>query len=146
MSVDRATAVECYQFDTAKAGKFVAVINPRRRVPTRQTNTARVHTAMGDACSYTNLTHYRQWVSFKAVGEHRGSPCRDNLRIVYASFLEEENKRKMKKKWWRIFLFVVVGKSECLVRYARFGGCACSLSVPAWPSVASLRFLTHFYA
>jgi len=38
-----------------------------------------------DACSYTILTHYRQWGSCKAVGEHRVSPCRDNLRIVYAS-------------------------------------------------------------
>jgi hypothetical protein len=74
---------------------------PRRRATNTDQDGPRSALRWTDACSYTILTHYRQWGSCKAVGEHQVSPCRDNLRIVCVFRSQTRKKRRIFCScWW----------------------------------------------
>lgn len=140
-------AVECRRLNTAQPGVFAAVINQHRRANNTDQDGPCPALRWTDACSYTTLTHYRQWDSCKADGEHRGSPCRDNLRIVYPHFLQtiKKSQKTMRKKEIFLSLLVVVGRVKSA--YALL-----SQMCPIWrkrvltisPSLAQFSLPSHF--
>jgi len=55
-------------------GMFAAVISPAGSMDNTDQDGPRPALRETDACSYTILTHYRQWGSCKAGGEHEALP------------------------------------------------------------------------
>ena len=100
-------AVESCRARTAQGRHVRRRHQPRRRVTNTDQDGPQPTLRWPDACSYTIWTHYRQWDSGKAAGEHQVSPCRDNLRIVYASCQTRIRKKTRERnggffcsRWW----------------------------------------------